>query len=26
LAIEVLPGEIDEELLPVHMILIRDMA
>jgi kynurenine formamidase len=25
-AIEVLPGEIDEELLPVHMILIRDMG
>jgi kynurenine formamidase len=25
-AIEVLPGEIDEELLPVHMVLIRDMG
>ena len=25
-AIEVLPGEIDTELLPVHMILIRDMG
>jgi kynurenine formamidase len=25
-AIEVLPGEIDGELLPVHMILIRDMG
>ena len=25
-AIEVLPGEIDTELLPVHMVLIRDMG
>jgi kynurenine formamidase len=25
-AIEVLPGEIDGELLPVHMVLIRDMG
>ena len=25
-AIEVLPGEIDNELLPVHMVLIRDMG
>jgi kynurenine formamidase len=25
-AIEVLPGEIEGELLPVHMILIRDMG
>jgi kynurenine formamidase len=25
-AIEVLPGEIDSELLPVHMVLIRDMG
>ncbi len=25
-AIEVLPGEVDTELLPVHMVLIRDMG
>lgn len=25
-AIEVLPGELDDELLPVHMVLIRDMG
>ena len=25
-AIEVLPGEIEGELLPVHMVLIRDMG
>lgn len=25
-AIEVLPGEVDGELLPVHMVLIRDMG
>lgn len=25
-AIEVLPGELDDEMLPVHMVLIRDMG